>query len=456
MKNIGSLGLIWLAALSVACGNGGRSKVPQTEKVHPEWASNAVMYELNTRQFTPEGTLAAAARELPRLRELGVDVVWLMPVHPIGVAQRKGTLGSYYAISDYKAINPEFGTMDDFKVFVEQAHAQGMKVIMDWVANHTSPDALWAGNRDWYRLDSLGNFLVMFDWTDIAPLDYANRDMREAMIDAMMFWVSETGIDGYRCDVAHEVPVDFWEEAVARLETIRPDIFMLAEAEKPELNRRAFDAYYGWELHHIMNGIARGEKRADTLWTFYKTLQSRFPEGSIPLNFTSNHDENSWNGTEFERMGDAAPTMAALSYLVPGMPLIYNGQEVGFDRRLAFFEKDSIDWNDRGVFGELYRTLGRLKHSSAALASDLGPASFVRVTGDAPRQVFSFVRQAGEDKVLAVFNLSSAEATVRLKLGADAGRWNEYLTGTAVDLEARPSFELAPWEWHVYVNNYQQ
>jgi glycosidase len=339
-------GLIWLAALTalavlatlaVACNTGGRRETPPTEKVHPAWAKNAVMYELNTRQFTPEGTLAAAAGQLPRLKELGVDVVWLMPVHPIGVAERKGTLGSYYAISDYKAINPEFGTMDDFKAFVARAHELGLKVIMDWVANHTSPDALWSGNRDWYRRDSLGNFLVMFDWTDIAPLDYTKPDMREAMTDAMLFWVRETGIDGYRCDVAHEVPVDFWEDAVAQLQNVRPDIFMLAEAEKPELNRRAFDAYYGWELHHIMNGIARGERRADTLWTFYKTLQSRFPEGSVSLNFTSNHDENSWNGTEFERMGDAAPAMAALSYLVPGMPLIYNGQEVGFDRRLAFF-----------------------------------------------------------------------------------------------------------------------
>jgi glycosidase len=449
----GAVLLVLLAgvALAVACQKGGEGKVARTEKIHPAWAANAVMYELNTRQFTPEGTLAAAAQQLPRLKELGVDVVWLMPVHPIGVDQRKGSLGSYYAISDYKAINPEFGTMDDFKAFVTRAHELDMKVIMDWVANHTSPDALWSQNRDWYRRDSLGNFLVMFDWTDIAPLDYANSDMREAMIDAMMFWVMETDIDGYRCDVAHEVPVDFWEDAVARLQVVSPDIFMLAEAEKPELNRRAFDAYYGWELHHIMNSIARGERKADTLWTFYKTLQSRFPEGSISLNFTSNHDENSWNGTEFERMGDAVPAMAALSYLVPGMPLIYNGQEVGFNRRLAFFEKDSIDWNNRRGWGELYRNLGKLKHSSAALAGDLGRNSFVRVTGDAPRQVLSFVRQAGEDKVLAVFNLSAEAATTRLKLGDNAGQWREFATGPAVEFDARPSFELAPWEWRVYV-----
>ncbi len=447
-----TLVLIWFAALSVACHTEGGRKNPPTEKHHPAWAADAVMYELNTRQFTPEGTLSAAAQQLPRLKELGVDVVWLMPVHPIGVAERKGTLGSYYAISDYKAVNAEFGTMDDFRAFVARAHDEGIKVIMDWVANHTSPDAVWSENHDWYRRDSLGNFLVMFDWTDIAPLDFTNSDMREAMIDAMTFWVRETGIDGYRCDVAHEVPVDFWEEAVRRLQTVRPDIFMLAEAEKPELNRRAFDAYYGWELHHIMNSIAREKLHADTLWTFYKTLQSRFPEGAISLNFTSNHDENSWNGTEFERMGDAAPAMAALSWLVPGMPLIYNGQEVGFDRRLAFFEKDSIDWNDRGGFGEFYRTLGELKHSSAALASDLGCASFVRVAGDAPRQVFSFMRQAGEDKVLCVFNLSARDATTRLRLGADAGRWREFFTGASTELTSRPSFELAPWEWQVYVN----
>ncbi len=268
-----------------------------------------------------------------------------------GGKDRKGTLGSYYSVRDYTQINSEFGTFDDFKSVVRQAQEMGMKVILDWVANHTSRDAVWVeANPGWYLRDSLGGDLsIMYDWTDIAQLDYSQHEMRKAMIEAMMFWVRETGIDGFRCDVAGEVPTGFWEEAKDSLLSLNPDIFLLAEAEKPELNETVFDAYYAWDFHHKMNMVAQGKENADSLRLSLLRMNNRFSPDAVPMFFTSNHDENSWNGTEFERMGDdAAETFAVLTYMLPGMPLIYSGQEVGLNRRLQFFEKDSIDWADTG------------------------------------------------------------------------------------------------------------
>ena len=250
-----------LAMVLVACGTR-----PQQPAAHPDWSYNSVVYEMNVRQYTPEGTLAAAARHLPRLRELGVDIVWLMPVYPIGVKERKGTLGSYYAISDYEAVNPEFGTLEDFDRFLAEAHRLGLRVILDWVANHTSPDARWIEERpaDWYVRDSQGNTIVQYDWTDIAKLDYGNADMRAAMAAAMRFWL-DRGIDGFRCDMACEVPIDFWQQTLPALRKEYPGIYLLAEGEAPALHDGAFDASYAWELHHLLNDIAQGRKSAADL-----------------------------------------------------------------------------------------------------------------------------------------------------------------------------------------------
>lgn len=318
---------ILLAALCAAC-----TTTPPTETAaHPEWSYNAVVYEMNVRQYTPEGTFAAAARELPRLKRMGADIIWLMPIHPIGVKERKGTLGSYYAISDYCAVNPEFGTLDEFDRFVAEAHRLGLRVILDWVANHTSPDARWITERpaDWYVRDSLGRTIVQYDWTDIAKLNYDNADMRQEMERAMRFWL-ERGIDGFRCDMACEVPIDFWRTTLPALRRDYPQIFLLAEGEDPALHEGAFDASYSWELHHLMNDIARGKRGVAELKEYLKKDAANTPREAFRLMFTSNHDENSWAGSEFERMGDAARVMALLTFTLPkGMPLIYTGQEIG-------------------------------------------------------------------------------------------------------------------------------
>ena len=296
----------------------------QSKSRHPEWAYDATIYELNTRQLTPEGTFAAAEAVLPQLRENGVDIIWVMPCQPIGVITRKGTLGSYYSIIDYCQINPEFGTREDFEHFLAEAHKLGFKVILDWVANHTAPDSEWTKNEGWHYRDSLGNLMVQYDWTDISKLNYENQDMRNEMLKAMHWWMDSIGIDGFRCDVAGEVPTDFWNWAMGDLRKTHPDMFTLAEDEDkaPELTESAFDMYYGWTLHHLMNGVAQGKNSVEDLWEYFAKADATIRPEAIRMNFISNHDENSWSGTEQERMGDAIPLFAALCYVVPGMPMI--------------------------------------------------------------------------------------------------------------------------------------
>lgn len=383
MKKI--ITLIGLALLVLSCTD---KKAP----VHPDWAYNSVVYEMNVRQFTPEGSFNAAAEQLPRLKDLGVDIVWLMPIHPIGVEGRKGSLGSYYAASDYCAVNPEFGTMEDFDAFLAKAHELGLKVIIDMVCNHTSPDAVWNNEvgYDWYIRDSLGHTIVEYDWTDIAKLDYSNAELRKAMEDVLRFWIDK-GLDGYRCDAAWSLPTDFWAGILPELKAENPELYFLAEAEKPELNiEGGFDAAYAWKLHHVMNEIAQGKAGIPELKAVLDTTAIDFPKETFMLSFTSNHDENSWAGTEFERMGEAWKVMAVLCYTLPGcQPLIYTGQEVGWNKRFEFFEKDiTPDWTDN-EFTAFYKEMNALYHDNAALAAGEKGGEFEIVSEADSTLVFS-------------------------------------------------------------------
>ena len=361
-----------LAALAVAvaswsCTSGTASKPSQSADRLPD----AVIYELNIRQATAEGTLAAAEAKLPELKDLGVDVVWLMPLYPIGIEGRKGSLGSYYAIRDYCDVNPEFGTLEDFDHFVEAAHSQGLKVIIDWVANHTSPDHPWVTGKDsdWYVRDAEGKTIVEYDWTDIAKLNYANADMRAEMEKSMRFWL-DRGIDGFRCDVAYQVPADFWGPVFERFRNDYPrELFFLAEGEEPWLAEAGFDCTYAWRLHHLLNDIAQGKADADSLLGYIEWNNKEFGPNHR-LTFTTNHDENAWSGTEFERMGDAWKAMTVLCWTLPGsQPLLYTAQEVGYDHRFQFFEKDPMpDWHHNAAT-DFYAYLNALKHSHPALGS---------------------------------------------------------------------------------------
>lgn len=369
---------------------------------------NSVVYEMNVRQYTPEGTFAAASEHLPRLRELGIDILWLMPVHPIGVKERKGTLGSYYAISDYCAVNPEYGTMADFEAFLDRAHRLGLRVILDCVANHTSPDARWINEcpADWYVRDSLGNTVVNYDWTDIAELNYDNRDVWDAMQEVMRFWMRK-GIDGFRCDMACEVPFEFWKETISGLRAEWPDIYMLAEGEDPRLHTIAgFDASYAWELHHLLNDIAKGDKNVADLLGYIEKDASVMPSDALRLMFTSNHDENSWAGTEFERMGDAAEAMSVLTFTLPcGQPLIYTGQEMGLDKRFLFFEKDPVPAWEENVHTGFYKKMTGLRHRHSALAAGRDGGSFEVISTEDNTLVFS--RTAPGDTVTVKVQLKA-------------------------------------------------
>ena len=422
--------------------------------VHTSWAYDATIYELNTRQLTEEGTFAAAEALLPELKESGVDIIWIMPIQKIGVLERKGTLGSYYAITDYCEFNPEFGTRADFEKFLATAHKLGMKVILDWVANHTAPDSEWTKNDGWHYRDSLGNLMVQYDWTDISKLNYDNHDMRAEMKKAMHWWMDTIGIDGFRCDVAGEVPTDFWNDAMAEIKAKHPDMFTLAEDEDKaqELTETAFDMYYGWTLHHLMNGVAQGKNTVEDLWGYFAKVDTTIRQEAIRMNFTSNHDENSWNGTEFERMGDATDLFAAFTYVVPGMPMIYTGQMSGNHHRLEFFEKDLIDRVENAPQKALYKGLNDLRANNRALWSNEKGAPMVRLAADNDK-VFACVRtkscpKHGDNTVIAIMNMSAEPQTVTLDLTNLAGEYN-CICGKTMTLEATQTFELTPWKYMI-------
>jgi glycosidase len=439
-----------ISIIAISCtGIRNKSEIVSTV-IHPEWVKNAVIYEVNVRQFTPEGTFGAFEHHLPRLKDLGIDILWFMPIHPIGEVDRKGELGSYYSIKDYKAINPEFGNLDDFKRVVESAHSLGMKVIIDWVANHTSRDAVWLNkNPEWYIMDTLTNTpLAPFDWSDVAKLDFSNSEVREAMLDAMKYWITEANIDGFRCDVASEVPVDFWEYAVYELKKINSELFMLAEAESPDLQINAFNMYYGWHFHHIKNKIALGEYGLDSLRSYMKRGYSRFPSNTIPMFFTSNHDENSWNGTEFDRLGHHTEQMAVLTFLMPGMPLLYNGQESGFNRMLEFFVKDSIDWIENSEYTTFYKNLISFKKSNPVLdVPSIG--SFMELKNNKEDLVYSFQRVYKKSSVVAIFNFSGSETDVTIE-GVAEGEYSQMNSDEVRYLRSKSSITLPPYGYLVF------
>lgn len=385
----------------------------------PPWTRQAVLYQINVRQYSQAGTLAAVQADLPRLKALGVDILWVMPWQPIGRLNRKGTLGSYYSISDYCAINPEFGTLADARAFVAEAHRLGFKVMLDWVANHTAWDHGWTrAHKDWYKLNARGEiYPVTFNegqpgeehWDDVVALDYRNPALRDAMVAAMKFWVREVDLDGFRCDVASLVPTDFWVRARRELEALKP-LFMLAESDAVDLHTSgAFDMSYDWTLpDQVFKKIGRGEAgpmgNAALLKAWLARQPAGYPAHALRMRFTSNHDFNSWHGTDAELYGPAWPALVVLSFTLPGMPLIYNGQEAGLDKRLAFFEKDPIDWKTQALTG-FYQQLIALKHAHPALAAGAegGPVELL----EAPADLVAFERRRGADRVRVAVNLSA-------------------------------------------------
>jgi alpha-amylase len=433
--------------------------------VTPELAENAVIYEANIRQYSPEGNFNEFAKDISKLKKLGVKILWLMPIHEIGVKNRKAKgdvsieaitdtvekkkyLGSHYSVKEYRSINSNYGTKEDFQKLVNEAHKNGIYVVLDWVANHTSWDHEWVTkNNDFYTHDKEGKMIAPFDWSDVAELDFDNKNLRQAMIEDMKYWLTEFNIDGFRCDVAGEVPTDFWNEATAELKKIKP-VFMLAEAEKSELQVAAFDMGYGWGAHHILNEIAQG-KTTVKAWDDYMVKNEKsLQEDDINMNFTSNHDENSWNGTEYERMGDAVEVFAAMTYAVPGMPLIYNGQEYDMKKRLKFFEKDTIP-HIEGKMGAIYEKLGKLKVENEALNGGKNAASYKRLATSDDVVVLAFEREKNDKKITFIANLSKKTKQFTAPV---EGEFTDYMSGQKITLSKGQKQHFKPWQYLILTN----
>ena len=421
------------------------------ELKHPEWSKNATIYEVNIRQYTPEGTFRAFESHLPRLKEMGVDIIWLMPVNPIGVKNRKGTLGSYYSVKDYYAVNPEFGTLEDLKELVKKIHRMGMHVIIDWVANHSAWDnPLVVQHPEYYSRNEDGNFqpTPWYDWEDIIDFDYDQPGLREYMTKALCFWVKEADIDGFRCDVAGFIPVDFWDNARAELDRIKP-VFMLAEWESRDLHKRAFDMTYSWSLWDKMHDITKGGKNISGLVEYMAHHVNTFPPDGYRMTFTDNHDKNSWEGNQYSNFGEGLEAAMVMASVVSGMPLVYSGQEAGLDRSLAFFDKDLITWKAHRN-AEIYKKLFALKHRNQALWNGIAGGEMVRIYNDQPGQVISFAREKNGFRVIPVINFSSRPATVRLDAKHFAGSYTDVFSGAKVDLNGHDQFTLPSWGYLVF------
>lgn len=418
----------------------------------PEWAKNANIYEVNIRQYTPEGTFDAFRKHLPRLKTMGVDILWFMPIFPISDSKKKGSLGSYYAVSDFRATNPKFGTMEEFKAVIDDAHRMGMKVILDWVPNHTGWDHVWIKNHpDYYTKDSLGNIIDPLNehgksmgWTDVADLNYDNRDMRKNAVDDMLFWLKEYKVDGFRHDMALLVPLDFWLETTPQLKAANPDIFMLAESEVHDhLNQGCFHAIYGWSLHHTLNDIAKGKKNAGAIDEWYQNERPKAQKGNF-MHFTSNHDENSWSGSEIERMGEAHKAFAVLVNTIDGIPLTYSGQEEPMPKRLEFFEKDDIGFKDY-VYADFYKTLNTLKHENSALWNGEYGGNIQRIIKN--DNVFAFVREKDGNKVTVIINLSKHKQTVISDIAVSG---TEVFSKSKKEIKAGDKIDLLPWAYLIF------
>ena len=467
-----------LLSTLISCKKESPEKSASTAQIaafKPEMEENSVIYEVNIRQYSPEGTFNAFTKDIPQLKELGIKILWVMPIFPISQTKRKATggdnskfasempkeeqskyLGSYYAVSDFKKVNPEFGTIEDFRNMVETAHENGIYVILDWVPNHTGWDHVWIKQHpEYYTQNEKGEIIdpinpengKSWGWTDVADLNYDNKGLRAAMTGDMLHWIRNENIDGFRCDVASNVPTDFWQDAIPKLRKVK-NIFMLAEAWQPELLKsNLFDMCYGWEAHHIMNRIVKGENTVADWDKNIKDNSKKYEANDILMNFVDNHDENSWNGTMKSRLGNAEEAMTALSYLTPGMPLIYSGDEYGLDKSLKFFEKDSIP-KTKGKQWEWRVKLGKLKNENSALNGGKNPASYTRISTSDDAKIVAFERAKEAKKVIYLGNLSKEATAFSVAFG---GNYTNYMTGEKVSFSKNQKLIFKPWEYKILI-----
>lgn len=419
-----------------------------------EWCRNSNIYEINLRQYSEEGTFAAFQKSLPRLRDMGVEILWFMPITPIASLQRKGRLGSYYACSDFFSTNPEYGTVEDFRKLVDDAHEKGFKVIIDWVANHTGWGHVWTKtNPSYFKINEAGQFFDSNGWEDVIDLDFTNFEMRAALIEAMRFWIKECDIDGFRCDMAMLVPLDFWIDARKTLDNEKP-LFWLAECEEPHYHE-AFDVTYTWEWMHKTLAYVKGQTDLCGLDNLLWKYNHQFPAGAIRLFFTTNHDENSWNGTEFEKYGNAHQALAVFSATWAGLPLIYSGQELPNTKRLKFFDKDAIEWKEPVAYHAFYKALLDLRKAYSCMRAGAPHTYTFRVKTSADQHVFAFLRTSENDQVLVLLNLSPYDNVgfQMLDAAVDGSYDDIFDGGNFVFHPGYRYFQLNAWGFKVFALN---
>lgn len=446
---------LFIALFFAACTKRDRQAESfDSRVVHPEWSKDMVLYEVNVRQYTPEGTFRAFAEHLPRLRDLGVNVLWFMPTYPIGEVNRKGELGSYYSIKDFKAVNPEFGTLEDFRTLIGNAHSMGMHVLLDWVPNHTSWDnPLTEEHPEFYVKDKQGRFTppAGTDWTDVIQLDWSREGLHDYMIEAMAFWI-ELGADGFRVDHPHNTPPEFWERARDELNRIKP-VFLLAEHEGTAgFMEEAFDMNYAWELHHLLKSIAQGKDSVKALHDYYEKELKVYPQSVYRLQFLSNHDENSWAGTIDSLFGDAHEALANLIFTARGVPLLYSGQEVCLNKRLRFFERDTISW-DSCKMTDYYADLIRLKKENRALWNGDWGGTMEIIGTDRDNRVFAYSREKDNNKIVVFLNLTAKDVSFTPGDDQPDGDYTEIYSGEEMTFPAEEKTSLEPWGYKVYVGN---
>jgi glycosidase len=464
--------LIGCAIVLFGCKKESNDTSKTIAKFSPEVEENGVIYEVNIRQYSPEGSFNAFTKDIPQLKELGVKIIWVMPIFPISQTKRKATggdnskfasempkeeqhkyLGSYYAVSDFKKVNPEFGTIEDFRNLVQTAHENGIYVILDWVPNHTGWDHVWIKEHpEFYTKNAKGEIIdpinpetgKTWGWTDVADLNYDNQNLRKEMTADMLHWIKNENIDGFRCDVAGNVPLDFWKQAIPQLRKEK-NIFMLAEAWEPALLKdNLFDMAYGWDGHHTLNKIAQGKETVKNFDAYIEKINKDYEANDILMNFVDNHDENSWNGTIKSRLGAAEEAMTALTYFMPGMPLIYSGNEYGLEHSLKFFEKDSIP-KTKGKQWELRAKLGKIKNEMSALNGGKNKAAYKKITAS-NENILAFERTKNGKKVIYLANLSAQPVEVSIPI---TGQFKDLMTGKPMGLNTTQIYSMLPWQYYI-------
>jgi cyclomaltodextrinase / maltogenic alpha-amylase / neopullulanase len=434
------LGSIWLLLA-------GALAAQPVARHSPDWLRDGAIYEVNTRTFSASGDFRGVTEQLPRLKELGVNILWLMPIHPVGRERSKGTLGSPYAVRDYFAINPDYGTADDLRQLISEAHRGGFKVIIDIVANHTAWDSVMLQTPGFYKHDAAGKIISPVpDWADVAALDYANPELRAYMTHMLVHWIKQFDLDGFRCDVAGMVPTDFWENARSELEKVKPEIMLLAEWHSPDLVRKAFDLDYSWPLHSKLTDVLEnGTASARDLRKEWEEERRLYPKGALHLRFSDNHDEK----RAIARFGErGALAASALMFTLDGVPMLYNGMEVGDTTESgapALFERLPVFWQiaeRRPEFPEFYRMMIPLRRAHRAL----GQGETEWLENSDPDRIVTYVRRGAGEEFLVAINCSNRGYSGRVQVAGSS--WTEEThskSGGSVG-----NLQLAAWEFRIF------